>query len=172
MSVWQAVKFLLCEAKKQALLRNPYKIIRCDIDALTHKALFSLKIKNTDCLVKLGTHELLNSSDYIANLSKEDRENVERQYRKELNQPRAYIEEFPIHENHKGEWIYKIFILDSGKISVGTASYFIKKRSDITKLLSTNDLFSLTLGYFQENYIENKEAPKEKTSNILQISHE
>ena len=122
----KALTEVLKDTISEALPKYPFHIIEKEIDSLTKAATFTLKAKKKSSAI-LTTKEIIADDSYLIGLSKKDREIVEAQYRTELSQPVAYIEEYPIAANEDNELIFKIMLIDEGKIVCGSASYFIKK---------------------------------------------
>lgn len=149
-----AKKFLK-EAYNNALSSTSFRIIGKTSDNLTRCATFHIKARRVPIQVSLQTHEIINDERYLFGLSQADREKVKEQYILEIKQPLAYIEDYPLSANKNNEYIFKILLLENGKIVCGSASYFMTKGKEVLSLLSQEDIAKIAI----TSYIERFEVP-------------
>ncbi len=157
---------MLKRAHREAFSSYPLRIVGKSTDSLTKMATFSLKAKRMPTAIKLTTKEIIDNDKYFSGLSAQQRLQIERQYVFELNRPLAYIESYPLDAPSSERGIFKILLLDQGKIICGSAEYFIKHDRKTLSLLSKDDFARIYLLYQRERFFELTESPAKVSNNI------
>lgn len=147
-------KKILKEAFQNALSPIPFRIVGKNIDDLTKRATFYVKTSGVSNPIPLKTHEIIHDDQYFLGLVLDDRKQVKEQYLMEIEQPLAYIAEYPVTANHNNEYIFKILLVEKRKIICGTASHFLQKDHETLSMLNQQDTVRLTIAYYSERFIE------------------
>ena len=152
MSLWNSLVTVVKEAYYEVCPKFLCQVVEKNTDNLMGQATFLIKSKRFSIPRRLKTKEIIQSDELFSELSKKDRKEIGKQYFFELNQPSAYIEEFPIIANENREFIFKILLLDKKKIVCGSATYFVKENTEILKKLSEKDIVKLAMAYRDERF--------------------
>lgn len=144
-TIWKSVKNIFRDANKIAFSSAVFRIVGKQLDELTGQAKFQIKAKRIG-IVTLSTSSIIQNDRYLTGLSYTDRKIIFEQYQSELKKPIAFIESISIFPEKNEQHLIKIFLIESRKIICGTASDFLKKKS-ILNSLSSSDVSQISKIY-------------------------
>lgn len=154
---WNTIVTILRKTYKLAFFTKPIHIVSKEVDSLTKRATFFIKTQRMHIVSKVTTKDIMCSDFYLCSLSVDDRKRVERQYLLEIQQPHAYIEEYPLYPNKENQYIFKILLIETKKIVCGSASHFIQCDKEVLSMLSKQDIVKISMAYYKERFEKNQE---------------